>query len=276
MPSSYLAVGAYSWVALLSALLALLLLADAVAGHLARDFERPAQYVPIAIGTPFVVAALAAAVAGGPGLAAAGLRLTGWLMAAAGLIGAGFHHWYGMARKPGGYRWALHHAMYGAPPLAPLGLTLVGVIGVLASAGLAGEAGVLGIGLRPLLLLAVVVGLGGVLLQVVVLHYRGAFNNALMYLPFTAPVLAVVLGTAVVVAPGPGLLLATGIFFWLTALVGFVGLGMHLRGFDRQRGGLFLPLFNWLSGPPAMAPSLFVALAFLGLAAIHLVPGGPS
>lgn len=128
-------------------------------------------------------------------------------------------------------------------------------------------------GLRPLL--AVVVGLGGVLLQVVVLHYRGAFNNALTYLPFTAPLLAVVLGATAVVAPGPGLLLATGILFWLTALVGFVGLGMHLRGLDRQHGGLFLPLFNWLSGPPAMAPSLFVALAFLGLAAIHLVPGGP-
>jgi len=275
MPGSYLAVGAFSWVALLSALLALLLLADAVAGHLARDFERPAQYVPFAVGVPFVLTAVAAAGAGGPGWAVAGLRLTGCLMAAAGLIGAGFHHWYGMARKPGGYRWALHHAMYGAPPLAPLGLTLAGVVGVLASAGLAGEAGVLGIGLRPLLLVAVVVGLGGVLLQVVVLHYRGAFNNVLMYLPFTAPLLAVMLGAAAVAAPGPGLLLAVGILFWLTAMVGFVGLGMHLRGFDRQHGGLFLPLFNWLSGPPAMAPALFVVLASLGLAAVHLVPGGP-
>jgi len=275
VPGSYLAVGAFSWVALLGSLLAMLLLADAAAGHLARGFDRPAQYVPFAVGVPFALIAVAAAVAGGPGWAAAGLRLTGWLMAAAGLIGTGFHHWHGMARKPGGYRWALHHAMYGAPPLAPLGLALVGVIGMAASAGIAGETHALGIALRPLLLLTVAMGLAGALLQAAVLHLRGAFNNALMYLPFTAPLLAAALAACATLAPAPLLLAVTAALFWLTALVGFIGLGMHLRGFDRQRGGLFLPFLNWLSGPPAMAPSLFVALAFLGLTAIHLIPGGP-
>jgi len=271
---TYLGLGGYEWVALLAAAIAAVLLADALAGHLVRGFDRPVQYVPFAVGLPFVASAVGS-IAAGPGWATVALRLIGWLMVAAGLVGAGFHHVYGMARKPGGYRWALHHAMYGAPPLAPLGLALAGLAGVVAAAGLAGEARVLGAGLRPLLLLTVALGLAGALLQAAVLHYRGAFNNALMYLPFTAPVLAMVLAAAASVAPGPALLAGTAFLLWLTALVGFVGLGMHLRGFDRQRGGLFLPLFNWLSGPPAMAPLLFVALAFLGLVAVHLVPGRP-
>ncbi len=269
---SYLGLGGYGWVALLAAALASLLLADALAGHLARGFDRPAQYLPFIVGLPFVLGAVAAAAAG-PGWATAALRLLGWLMVATGLAGAGFHHVLGMAQKPGGYRWALHHAMHGAPPLAPLGLALAGLAGVAAAAGLAGEPRVLGAGLRPMLLLTVAFGLAGALLQAAVLHYRGAFNNALMYLPFTAPLLAAVLAFAAAAAAGPALLAATAVLLWLTALIGFIGLGMHLRGFDRQRGGLFLPLFNWLSGPPAMAPALFVALAFLGLIAIYLVPG---
>lgn len=270
---TYLGLGGYEWVALLAAVVAAVLLADALAGHLVRGFDRPVQFVPFAVGLPFVAVSVAS-VAAGPGWATDVLRLLGWLMVAAGLAGAGFHHVYGMARKPGGYRWALHHAMYGAPPLAPLGLALAGLAGVVAAAGFAGEARVLGAGLRPLLLLTVALGLAGALLQAAVLHYRGAFNNALMYLPFTAPVLAVMLAAVACVAPVPALLTGTAVLLWLTALVGFIGLGMHLRGFDRQRGGLFLPLFNWLSGPPAMAPLLFVALAFLGLVAVHLIPAG--
>lgn len=90
------------------------------------------------------------------------------------------------------------------------------------------------------------------------------------------PLLAAALAVCATADAGPVLAAATAALLWLTALVGFIGLGIHLRGFDRQRGGLFLPLFNWLSGPPAMAPALFVALAFVGLAAIHLIPEAPS
>jgi hypothetical protein len=59
--------------------------------------------------------------------------------------------------------------------------------------------------------------------------------------------------------------------FWLTLLTGFVGLGMHLRGFDRQMAGLYVPLFNWLEGPPAFAPVLFVGLAAIGLVTTGLL-----
>jgi hypothetical protein len=73
-----------------------------------------------------------------------------------------------------------------------------------------------------------------------------------MYAPLTIPVLTALVS-----------------LFWLTLLTGFVGLGMHLRGFDRQMAGV--PLFNWLQGPPAFVPALFVGLAAIGLVTAGLI-----
>jgi hypothetical protein len=61
------------------------------------------------------------------------------------------------------------------------------------------------------------------------------------------------------------------ILLWLTFLTGFVGLGMHLRGFGRQMGGLFVTVFNWLEGPPAFAAALFAGFAVIGLVTIYLL-----
>jgi hypothetical protein len=36
-------------------------------------------------------------------------------------------------------------------------------------------------------------------------------------------------------------------------------------------GGLYLVLFNWLEGPPAFAPAIFVILSAVGLVTIHLL-----
>jgi hypothetical protein len=49
------------------------------------------------------------------------------------------------------------------------------------------------------------------------------------------------------------------------------GLGMHLRGLDRQMGGLYVWLFSLLEGPPAWAPALFTGFAAVGLIAIYLI-----
>jgi len=124
---------------------------------------------------------------------------------------------------------------------------------------------------QPVLMAVVGIGLLGLIAQTLILHYRGAFNNPAMYLPFTVPILAGLTGISAALIPTPTILTVAALLFWITALVGFVGLGMHLRGFDRQRGGLYVPLFNWLSGPPAVAPGIFSALALIGLAAIHLL-----
>jgi hypothetical protein len=253
---------------LLDALMTILLLLDAWAGHYRRGFVHLAQYVPFPVGALLAVCAVAAAVAPHRGPLMIGLQATGWLAVAAGLTGFCLHHIYGVATKPGGYRRLLDSLMYGAPPLAPLALSLLGAIVLVTQHVLVGAPAWWGIPLRSTLLAATVLGLLGAMLQVGILHYRGAFNQPLMYLPLITPLLASITGVWVILAPSPSAQDALLWFLWLTLLSGFLGLGMHLRGFDRQMAGLYVSLFNWLQGPPAFAPALFAGFAAIGLVAI--------
>jgi hypothetical protein len=269
--TTFIGLQPFQWTGLLTAVMTLLLMGDALAGHYRSGFVSRAQYAPFVGGGLLVVSAVAACVAPSAAWANASLRAASWLVVATGVVGFGFHHYYGIARKPGGYSWLLHHLMYGAPQLAPLALALAGVFGLATARGLAGELSFINLDMRAALLLLVAVGLAGAVLQSTVLHYRGAFNNATMYAPLTAPLLAVVACLWAAFAPGALALTSVVILLWITFLVGFVGLGMHLRGFGRQMGGLYVALFNWLEGPPAFAPALFVALAANGLIAIYLL-----
>jgi hypothetical protein len=72
-------------------------------------------------------------------------------------------------------------------------------------------------------------------------------------------------------SPNNTALLTLKLLLWATFLTGFIGLGMHLRGFDRQMGGLYITLFNLLEGPPAFAPMLFAAVAAVGLIAVYML-----
>jgi hypothetical protein len=179
--------------------------------------------------------------------------------------------YYGIVKKPGGYKWLLHYLMYSAPQLAPLALTATGLLALIAARGLSGETQFVGLNLRAALFGFVALALTGAIVQAGVLHYRGAFNNVAMYAPLTAPALAVAVSAWAAVEPRGPALVALAVLLWLTSLIGFVGLGMHLRGFDRQMGGLYVPLFTVLEGPPAWAPALFVGVAAVGLVAIHLL-----
>ena len=261
----------FQWIALVTATLTLLLVADALAGHYRSGFAMRAQYVPLVSGGLLIASALAAVVAPGAVWSNRALSATGWLAVVTGVDGFAFHHYYGNERKPGGYKLLLHYLMYGAPQLAPLALSGVGVLALIAARGLAGEANFAGISLRAALFVFVAVALTGAILQAGVLHYRGAFNNPAMYAPLTAPLLAVPASVWVAFAPSRAASLALAILLWLTFLAGFVGLGMHLRGLGRQMGGLHVALFNWLEGPPAFAPALFAGFAAVGLVAIYLL-----
>ena len=269
--TSFIGLYPFQWLALVAALMTLLLLADALAGHYRSGFIFRAQYAPFIIGSLLIIAASAAAVAPSVAWLNAALRVAGWLAVASGLIGFGFHHYYGIAKQPGGYKWLLHYLMYGAPQLAPLALAIVGMLAVVAARGLAGEVSFAGLSMRAALLALVAVALVGAVLQATILHYRGAFNNPAMYAPLTTPLLTVVASAWMAVAPNSVMLLALTILLWLTFLLGFVGLGMHLRGFERQMGGLYVPLFNLLEGPPAWAPALFAGFATVGLVTVHLL-----
>ena len=261
----------FQWIALLTAAMTSLLLADAFAGHYRSGFSSRAQYAPFLSGGLLIVTALAACIVPRAAWANTILRVAGWLAVLSGIIGFGFHHYYGIAKKPGGYSWLLHYLMYGAPQLAPLALSWTGALALLVARGLAGEASFVGLNLRTALFAQVAVALAGAVLQAAILHYRGAFNNPAMYAPLTAPLLAVVACVWAAIAPGGVALTVLASLLWLTLLIGFVGLGMHLRGFGRQMGGLYVTVFNWLEGPSAWAPALFTGFAAVGLVTVHLL-----
>lgn len=261
----------FQWIALVTAVMTLLLLADALAGHYRSGFFSRSQYVPFISGGLLIITNVAATIAPTSAWLNMAMRVAGWLAVASGLIGFGFHHYFGIAKKPGGYKWLLHYLMYGAPQLAPPALAILGVLAVLAAQGLAGEVSIVGLSIHEALLALVTVALAGAILQAAILHYRGAFNNPAMYAPLTAPILAVVASIWMIVAPNSVMLQVLTVLLWLTFLIGFVGLGMHLRGMGRQMGGLYVPLFNLLEGPPAWAPALFAGFAAVGLVTVHLL-----
>ena len=161
--------------------------------------------------------------------------------------------------------------MYGAPILAPLGLTAAGVLGVIAARGLAGEHAVFGLVMPAALFLFVTIALAGAIVQAGILHYRGAFNNPAMYAPLTVPSLAMIASAWMALAPSTVARAAFAVLLWMTLLVGFIGFGMHLRGLDREMGGLYVWHVNLLEGPPQGAPGLFIALAAIGLVGMYLL-----
>jgi hypothetical protein len=261
----------FQWLTLIVAALTLLLLADAFAGHYRSGFVFRSQYAPFVSGGLLFLSSLAATLSPAVVWVNTLLQAAGGVAVASGLIGFCFHHYYGMAKKPGGYKWLLHHLMYGAPPLAPLGLVMTGTLALISARGMSGGISVAGMNMRAALLVVVAVGLAGAILQSSILHYRGAFNNPAMYLPLTAPALAAVVSVWASIAPASFVLVGLHVLLWTTFLIGFVGLGMHLRGFGRQMGGLYVALFNWLEGPPAFAPGLFAGFAAVGIVAIKLL-----
>jgi hypothetical protein len=267
----FIGLDAFQWIALLVALLTLLVLADAWAGHYRRGFIRLAQYAPFFSGGLLVVFAIAAVASPRADWADIALRAAGWLAVVVGLIGFCLHHYYGIVRKPGGYKQFVNSAMYGAPPLAPLALTAMGAFAIIAGRGMSGATDAAGLSIQAALLVVIVACLLGAILQTGILHFRGAFNNPLMYAPLTVPVLTAAADIWALIDPGPASFMALVVLLWLTFLIGFVGLGMHLRGFDRQIEGLYVPLFNWLQGPPALAPALFTGVAAIGLIATGLL-----
>jgi hypothetical protein len=103
--ASFIGLNPFQWIALLVALLTLLVLADAWAGHYRRGFIHRAQYAPFLSRGFLVIVAVAAVIAPRTRWIEVALRAAGWLAITAGLIEFCFHHYYGIARKPGGYKW---------------------------------------------------------------------------------------------------------------------------------------------------------------------------
>ncbi len=249
------------WVSIVISVLTVASAWESFIGHYRSGFAVKMQYAPFLVMVVMAGAGITGLVV--PVHAGTVLQVAGWLGLVAGAVGVVYHHYYGIVEKPAGYRWLLHHVMYHAPPLAPLILAALGALALLvggASVGMSVPQGIL---------VVCTVTILGAAVQSGISHYRGAYNNPLMYVPVTVPFVTVVALVWQALAPSAlGARVAIAVL-WITFVIGCVGFGMHLRGVDRQMGGLHIPVANLMQGPPVSAPLTFAGFAAAALAALY-------
>ena len=176
-----------------------------------------------------------------------------------GLVGLGFHT-YNILKRPGELD-ALN-LFYGAPMGAPAALTLVGIYGMIAGEMLTGRAYVkTQLPKRAAGLIAV--SLAGAIAEAGLLHFRGAFQDPVMYAPVTIPPLAALSVGAAALSPRATVIADP--LLKATAILGIAGPMFHAYGIHRNMGGWR----NWsqmiLLGPPLPAPPAFLGIAVAGL-----------
>src|SRR5206468_6003856 len=131
------------WLGVIVVILAPMTAWEAFLGHYRSGFSLKAQYAPLVTAVVLVLVAAAGLVS--PSRTSAVLQLAGWIGVMSGVIGAGYHHYYGVVEKPGGYRWLLHQLMLHAPTLAPLSQAALGALLILAGRMAGGASSALGV-----------------------------------------------------------------------------------------------------------------------------------
>lgn len=95
-------------------------------------------------------------------------------------------------------------------------------------------------------------------------HYRGSYNQRLMYSPvLLTPVLMLAGLWSVFSRKAARTVLP--IVSLVTMLDGLIGFFWHVRGIARKPGGWRIPFFTVTMGPPVLAPLLFAISGYLGL-----------
>ena len=251
-----------------SALLALSVLSDSAMEHYRGSFDNPVMYAPLVVSTLSLLAGLHGGSDHGP--ARHPVRNAIYTSAAfAGIAGTGFHL-YNITKRPGGWSW--HNLFYAAPIGAPMALVLSGALGAVSERlrdEPAHEPRLFGMPAGQALALVTSAGLLGTLGEVALLHFRGAFQNPVMYAPILIPPVASALLVEAALAR-PREHWFTRLWLRATTALGFIGIGFHARGVARARGGWRNWSQNLFNGPPLPAPPSFSALALAGLAALSL------
>ncbi len=121
--------------------------------------------------------------------------------------------------------------------------------------------------------LSAVAGFSGLLggLEVTLQHYRGSYNQRVMYSPVILGLLLFAAGAGGAASPR----LARSVLPIASAALladGVAGFGFHVRGIARKPGGWRIPITNLVMGPPVFAPLLLGIGGFLGLVASMLRP----
>ncbi|MCL4486976.1 MAG: hypothetical protein M1570_02445 [Chloroflexi bacterium] len=269
---------------------------EAYVQHRRGAFSHRMMWTPILLTPPMVLASAAAIFSA----RAARLLLPITSVAALvdGVVGF-FLHLRGIQRMPGGFRIGQYNVVMGPPIFAPLLVTLVGILGLLAaflrreesprdlrfSIYDLGKTKSTGRGTKSEIFnlkseiaigrfqqgMALVSAFLGILAggEAYFEHLRGSYNQRVMWLPVwvTPPMVVAAIGAA------KSRTIARNVLPWTSAVTFFTGtLGflLHLRGIKRMPGGVHNLEFNVMMGPPVFAPLLFSAVGLLGFIAVLL------
>jgi hypothetical protein len=207
-----------------------------------------------------------------------------------------YYHIRGVARKPGGWRIPIFNVIMGPPLFAPLLLSTVSFLGVIASflrqedaprnipvlprppfwsrwlprkltrEGLVFEQDVREGRFQRILAGATFFSALFCGIEALYSHYKNNFTYRIQWSPvLIAPLLmAGSLGAIWSRTMARTLLPITSMLALINGVIGFF---YHVRGVVRRPGGLRKPVYNVLYGPPILAPLLFSAAGFTGLLA---------
>jgi hypothetical protein len=264
--------------------------------HYRGSYSQQVMYTPVFLSLALFVTGIAAAIS--RRVARSVLPLVSVLIIIDGVVGFYFHV-RGVARKPGGWRVPVMNVIMGPPVFAPLLFAISGYLGVItaflrpensSSEGISAGEGRFsallslvpkGISHEGIVLeqhiregrfqknLAAAAGISAFFSTAEALysHYENNFRyRKLQWSPLLlGPFLVVAgLGTVPKAWIGRTLLPLASV---LALLDGAIGFYVHARGIVRRPGGLKLPIYNLIYGPPIFAPLLFAASGFMGLLA---------
>jgi hypothetical protein len=261
--------------------------------HYRGSYGQRVMYTPIILGGGLFISGLWGAFS--RRAARTVLRWTSLLSMADGILGF-YYHIRGVARKPGGWRIPIFNVIMGPPLFAPLLLSTVSFLGVIASflrqedaprnipvlprppfwsrwlprkltrEGLVFEQDVREGRFQRILAGATFFSALFSGIEALYSHYKNNFTYRIQWSPvLIAPLLmAGSLGAIWSRTMARTLLPITSMLALINGVIGFF---YHVRGVVRRPGGLRKPVYNVLYGPPILAPLLFSAAGFTGLLA---------
>lgn len=285
--------------ALITALSSLLSGLEVSYEHYQGSYSQQVMWTPVIVSFVLTVTAIWAAV--NKWAARVLLPIVSLLTVIDGCTGFYFHV-RGISRKPGGWRIPVMNVIMGPPVFAPLLFALSGYLGLIASflrredqvdlPGLPSVPSLLsllpkritreGIVLEQHIRegkfqkhLAAAAGVSAVLsgIEALYSHYK---NNFQYRIPQWSPIVLSPIMLVAGLGSIPSRTIARTLLpaaSLLALLDGSIGFYFHARGILRRPGGIKLPVYNILYGPPIFAPLLFAASGFMGLLASLLRRG---
>lgn len=267
--------------------------------HYVGSYSQRIMYTPVVISLSLLIASIGSIF--NRWMARVVLPIVSLLMAIDGVVGFIFHI-RGIKRKPGGWRIPIFNIIMGPPLFAPLLLATSGFLGLI-TAFLRREDDLYPVQQRTVQrvhakrslwqdmlpqeltqdistieqdiregrfqrLMAIATAASAFFsgAESLYSHYKNNFTHRIEWTPILLTPVVMIAGFGAVVSRSMArtLLPLTSALALINGMMGFF---YHVRGVLHRPGGLKLPWYNLLYGPPVFAPLLFAATGFLGLLA---------